>query len=119
MAVRKLTADEVEFSLEIEDEDIPVEGHFATDEPEKDRALEKEILDRLRRGDLWAWCTVVVTARWKDWKGVNSLGGCSYESEADFRKDDGYFGDLKDRALDDLNESIAKVAESIAELQVP
>lgn len=116
MKVRELTEAEVEFSLEIEDEDLEMD--FESGEPEKDEALKKELNDRLRRGDQWAWCSVKVTARWKDWKGVDYLGGCSYEDEADFKKDDGYYGDMKARALEDLNKSIASVAESIEELRV-
>ena len=118
MKVRELREDEVEFTLEIEDEHIPVEGHFATDEPEKDRQLEREILSRLNRGDLWAWCCVKVTAKWKDWQGTDYLGACSYENEADFKSEGGYWEGMKAEALADLNKRIAGCAESIAELQV-
>lgn len=114
MKIRELREDEVEFTLKIEDDDCPMD--FDSGEPEKDAALRKELVDRLNRGDLWAWCTVVVTAKWKGWKGVDTLGGCSYESEADFRQDDGYFGDMKARALEDLNKSLAKCASDLAEL---
>lgn len=116
MQIRELTADEVEFTLEIEDDGVPEEGDFDSGEPERDEELRKELRERLASGDLWAWCTVVVTAKWKGWKGVDTLGGCSYKDEADFRQDDGYFGDMKERALEDLNKSLAKCAAELAEL---
>jgi len=114
MKVRELTADEVVFSLKIEEDDLPMD--FDSGDKERDGQLRRELKDRLADGDLWAWCTVVVTAQWKDWKGEDTLGGCSYKDEADFRQDDGYFGDMKDRALEDLNKGIARTAETIEEL---
>lgn len=113
MQLRELTADEVEFSIEIEEDDS--DFNFESDEPEKDEKLRKELNRRRNNGDLWAWCTVVVTAKWKEWKGVDSLGGCSYENEADFRQD-GYFDDMKDRALEELNKSLAACAAELGEL---
>ncbi len=114
--VRELTAEEVEFTLEVEDEHIPVEGHFATDEPELDRKQEQEILSRLRRGDTWAWCCVKVTAKWKNFTGVDYLGCCSYEDEEDFKQEGGYWEDMKSEALDALNKKIAETAASLSEL---
>ena len=114
--VRELTADEVVFSIEIEEEDAKFD--FESDEPEKDEALKGELRKRLDRGDLWAWCTVKVTATWKTWKGVDYLGCCSYDSEKDFVDCGDYWPDMKERALEDLNKSIARVAETLAELQV-
>jgi hypothetical protein len=116
MKIRELREDEVEFTIEAEQDDIPVRGSFASGDDEKDEELAKEILARLDRGDVWAWASVKVTAMWKDWKGVDYLGACSYESEADFKQDDGYYGDMKARALEDLNKSLAKCAADLAEL---
>lgn len=113
MNIRALQADEVEFSLEIEDEDVPVEGNAsATDDPEEDAKLVAEIQQRLDRGDLWAWCCVKVTAKWKHWRGVDYLGACSYESEADF-KHGGYWEDMKSQALAALNRAIAEDVECL------
>jgi hypothetical protein len=114
--VRELTAGEVEFSLEIEDEDAPFD--FESDEPEKDEELRKELTSRLNRGDLWAWCSVKVTAKWKTWEGVDYLGCCSYDSEKDFKDCNDYWPDMRERALEDLNGRIKTVSESIEELRV-
>ncbi len=112
--LRKLTAEDVVFSLGIMDEECPMD--FDSGDEEKDEELKRELNRRLDRGDLWAWCTVKVTAKWKNWEGSDYLGGCSYDGEDDFKQDTGYYGDMKDRALEDLNERIANIASSLEEL---
>lgn len=116
--VRELTAEDVEFFLEIEDEDIPVRGNFASGDDAADKELEDSIIARLNGGDLWAWCCVKVTAKWKGWKGVDYLGACSYESEKDFKEPGGYYDDMKASALADLNKSLANCAGELSELEV-
>ena len=69
-------------------------------------------------GDRWAWFCAKVTASWEGHSASDYLGGCSYESEEDFRKDD-YFQDLCDRALEELNEQIAAEAATLDKLRVP
>jgi hypothetical protein len=114
--IRSLLADEVTFSLSIEEEEDPVKGHFESDEPEKDKELEKEILSRLDRGDLWAWCCVKITASWNGLHGVTYLGCCSYESEEDFIKCNDYCQSMKDEALEELNKSLSSMLHQIAPL---
>lgn len=58
--------------------------------------------DGMERGNDWAWCRVTVRASWEGFSGTNSLGGCCYESEADFRTPHGYFPDMCAEALSDL-----------------
>lgn len=115
--MRKLTAADVTFYVQIEPEDIEPEGNAIVS---GDDDFDKEVIDgineRLRDGDLWAWGCVKVGARWKDWTGVAYLGCCSYENEEGFKKD-GYFEQMKKEALDDLNSTVAKVFESVKELQ--
>jgi hypothetical protein len=76
--IRKLTKDEVTFSLRIEDEDLELEGAFASGDDDADIADIADIRDRLERGDLWAWCCVFVTATWGNHSFSTNLGGCSY-----------------------------------------
>lgn len=113
--LRELTLDEVEVTLRTEWEDMSVRNHFDTDEPERDRALEAEILARMDRGDVWAWCTVVVTAKWGGFFGDDSLGACSYVDEAEFRKG-GYWEDLQAEALSRMNAQIAEVYAQVEPL---
>jgi hypothetical protein len=113
MKRRCLTEDEVEFELRCEPEDIPFVGNCSAIDDETDRQAEEWILEQLESGNQWAWCCVVVTARWEGFEGRASLGGCSYRSEKDFRCPGGYFDDLRVEALDDLN---ARIAQTIAVL---
>lgn len=115
--VRELTEADVVFSLEIEEDDIPVRGNFASGDDKADKELEDSIIKRLRNGDTWAWASVKVTATWKGWKGVDHLGACSYDDEADFKEPGGYYDDMKSEALADLNKSLSKCAEELTELE--
>lgn len=111
MEIQELTENDVEFLLEIEEEHTSVRGNaMVSGDDEADRELEDEILDRLDRGDLWAWCTVKVSAVWEDAegnevKGVAYLGCCSYENKREF-KNDPLWDDLKIEALADLNSAL-------------
>jgi hypothetical protein len=108
--MRTLTESDVEFELRCEPEDIPVRGNaMASGDDEADRELEDEILARLDRGDDWAWCTVIVRARWiapdgEVFYGEDVLGCCSYADEAEFKAPGGYFDDMRRTALAELNE---------------
>lgn len=97
----------VEYEIEIAEEHIPVRGNaMVSGDDAADRELEDEILARLDRGDLWAWCSVRVKAVAADGSiGCSSwLGACCYKNEADFRNDggEGYFTDLCREAADEL-----------------
>lgn len=115
--LRDLREDEVEFEIELLEEDVPVRGNFASDEPEEDRKMEDEILRRLEAGDQWAWCCVKVVARWNGFEAFDILGCCSYESEKDFKRD-GYWEDMKAEALRELNEEVRAAFDRIDPLVV-
>ena len=82
------------------------------------RAVEDEILARLDRGDLWAWCHVVVTARWNGYVGEAHLGGCSYADEESFRHPGGYYPQMQAEALAALNAVVADRARTLIPLMV-
>ncbi len=115
MKIRELTESEVAFTVRAEPEDeTSPRGHFASDEPELDKRMEDEIVRRYESGDVWAWCTVFVTASWKGVGETVSLGCCSYDSEADFvGTEGGYYGDMRKEALGSLNKRIASEFERI------
>lgn len=114
--LRKLTLADVEVELKVEPEDDPVRGSFDSGDPERDKAMEDDILRSLDRGDVWAWCCVVITAKWKGWRGEKTLGRCSYESEEDFREKNDYYDTMVEEALDDLNAELAAAFSEICEL---
>jgi len=109
--MRKLEANDVEFTISVEPEDMPVRGSFASGDADADRALEDEIITRLASGDVWAWCHITVTAKWESpdgtvYGGRDTLSACSYASEKDFIACDDYYPDMRGRALEELNEQI-------------
>lgn len=117
MKLRELKMEEVEFTLETLEEDIPVRGNaIASDDEDYDREIEDAILARLEDGDIWAWCCVKVTAKWNGFEGDDYLGACSYANEEEFIRLSGYYDDMKERALDDLNATIEYYARRIEEL---
>jgi hypothetical protein len=114
--VRLLRTDEVEFVLEVHPEDIPIEGNCSAIDEDTDAEAARWIYDQLDRGNEWAWCTVVVKAKWKEFEGRDCLGCCSYESEESFRQPGGYFDDMRAQALADLNRNIANTSKTLREL---
>lgn len=113
---KKLTLDDVEIVLRVEYEEAAVRGNaLASGDAVEDKACEDEILARLNQGDVWAWATVTVEARYAGLVGRNSLGCCSYRDEAEFREPGGYFDDMKAEALADLQSEIDTLAPQIAE----
>ena len=99
--------------LVVEQDETPVAGNFATGDAVADRAYEQTILSRLDNGDEWAWAQVEVYAE-VDVNGEmirgdsDTLGCCTYENEADFRRD-AYFDDMRKSALDSLRERLVEV----------
>ena len=108
--MRKLTAAEVTFEVTIEAEDQPVRGNFASGDDELDRADEDAIIARLDRGDVEAWCGVVVKATWEfdgqTYEGVDSIWGCSLDDDYTAEAVAESHG-MRDEALDRLNTELA------------
>lgn len=114
-----LRADEVQFTLSTEHEDMPVRGNYtATDDPAQDKRDEDEIIRRLNQGDVWAWCWVTVTASWNGYLEITNLGACSYEDQADFETG-GYYSDMQHEALDALNTVLEKAWSVLRTREVP
>ena len=109
--MRRIIPEEVEFSLTVEEETlIPVRGNaMHSDDEGMDREYEDRILERLEVGDIWAWASVTVRASWGGFEGDDSVSGCNYKDEKDFRVPDGYFGDLVAEAFGQL---LKKVEEA-------
>ena len=114
--IRPLRADEVTFTVEPQEEHVAPKDMLASGDDELDKKDCEEILRRLRQGDVWAWCSVKVTAHWHGFDGSDHLGCCSYEDKKDFCQPGGYFDDMKERALDELNAQLAGLGEDISEL---
>lgn len=109
--------DDVFFTIEAIPEEIPIRGNASAIDEVTDAACERWILEQLEAGNLWAWATVIVRARWNGFEGRDVLGCCSYESEEAFIEG-GYFEDMKRVALDDLNCQIAHMDDEIEALRL-
>jgi len=102
--LRPLTREEVDIRLEAEPEFVPVEGNAcASGDDAFDREVEHNILCRIQQGDVWAWAAVTVTVSWGPFSASDHLGCCSYADEDDFRQPGGYFDDMVDEAIEELN----------------
>jgi hypothetical protein len=96
-------------------EDLPVRGNaIASGDDAYDKQVEDEILERLSRGDAWAWCTVEVKVTIDGVSTSEYLGGCSYDNEYAFESAGDYYPDMVLTCLDKLA-AIGKVAEVEAE----
>ena len=118
MELRKLRPDEVTFDLEAEQDLLPVAGNaLASGDDEVDSKYNAEILARLAQGDIWAWASVTVTAKWGCFSGEACLGGCTYSGKEEFSQDV-YFLQLCDDALADLQRHIQDVSDRLDPLIV-
>jgi len=116
MALKKLTEKDVEFIIEIEMDHIEVRGNaVVSGDDEFDKKVEDEIIERLNNGDIWAWAAVTIKAQFGKFEGTDHLGCCSYENEEDF-KNDGYYEDMKQLALDDLNRELQEAYNLLKQL---
>jgi len=113
---RKFEPLEVEFVFDFRQEDIPIEGNAIASGNEKvDKEYEEQIRRDLEGGNDWAWCTVIMEARWAGFTGRDTLGGCSYKDAQDFRQKDGYFEDMLHACVRDL---IRQIKDAGWELKV-
>jgi hypothetical protein len=119
MKIRELTEKDVAFEIECMPEDESPIGHFQSGDPEyeeSDNAFERKIMREVEWNQ-WVWCCVKVTAKFEGFEGVDFLGCCSYESQDDFEKN-GYFEDMKTEALNDLNQELQAVADTVGGLAI-
>ena len=116
---RPLTREEIAIRLNAEPEFIPVEGNaMASGDDAFDQEIEHNILSRLQQDDVWAWAAVTVTASWGPFSASDHLGCCSYADEDDFRQPCGYFDDMVDEALEELNKIVLDAYRQIKEREL-
>ncbi len=114
MLLRTLNRDEVKVYIRAEPDDLPVRGNaMASGNDAFDREAEESIISRLEDGDVWAWAAVTVTVAWGVFAASDHLGACSYADEADFRQPGGYFDDMIDAALEQINSVVLEAYTKI------
>lgn len=99
--MRKLKAEDVEILVIAEEET----EHFTDPIFAYDPGTHDAFQEMVDKHGLWGWCHVTVRVSWRGLVGKGYLGGCSYESEEEFRKCD-YYQQTLDQALDDLNADV-------------
>lgn len=116
--MRKLNEADIEYTLELLPEDMPVRGNaLASGDESEDKRAEDAILKELEWNP-WAWCCIKVTASWHGIKGVDYLGGCSYKDEMEFKQEGGYYEDMKAQALEDLKRTIREMQAKVCCVEV-
>jgi hypothetical protein len=113
-----ITPDDVKFTIELLEEHCPVDGSMRSGckEYEKaERMQEVRMKGRLNKGDLWAWCTVKVTATFRGVEGEDYLGCCNYKDEDDFKAPGGYWEDMKASAFAELKERLQDIVDGATE----
>lgn len=114
--LRELSADEVEFTIDIDVETQKIEGNCSAIDEETDKETYDWIINELNHCNRWAWCIVIVTASWQGFIGMDCLGCCSYKNEQAF-KDSDYYEDMKTKALANLNQSLQNNDEKLKQLR--
>ena len=115
--MKTLKFEHVEFETIVEQDDIPVRGNvMASGDDAFDKECEDEILARLDRGEIEAWCHIGVIARWHGFEGraglgANSLGSLSEVEQA--AEDHG----LRAEALEALNAQLRDLQRALAEIE--
>ena len=119
MKLKPLTREEVTIRLKADPEFIPVEGNAsASSDDSFDREVEQSILCRVEQGEVWAWAMVAVTVSWGPFSALDHLGCCSYADEDDFRQPGGYFDDMVDEALEELNKNLLDAYRELREREL-
>lgn len=103
-----LTADMVDWQLECLPEDMPIRGNASAWGEPDDSEYAERIENELADGNQWAWCQVRLVGRYKGLTASDSLGGCSYASEEDFRQG-GYYEDMRAVVLADLQKQLEDI----------
>ena len=114
-AIKAALAKHAKISVEIETEDLQIEGNASSIDEDTDREHERWIRDQLERGNEYAWCRIVVKASWRGFEGYDSLGACSYESRASLDQAIEYHG-MRAEALIALANRVSESYEAISAL---
>ena len=107
--IRQLNPHEVEFSVRAQEETSDPKNHFPDD-------VAKGVLERLSGGNHWAWCEIVVHAKWNKFSASAYLNCCSYESKQDFIENSDAYEGMCMQTMNDLQGELEKVADRLAPL---
>jgi hypothetical protein len=112
MKIIKLSKEKVTFTISTHEEHTPISSALSFKETGADHSEYINKVENDNGFNPWLWCVVCVTASIGQLKGVNYLGQYASESEADFIAG-GYYEQMKDEALADLQAAFDEIIESI------
>lgn len=112
LKAREVSAKEAHFEVYVYPEEMDFQGNVSAVDDDTDAEQEAWVREQLENGNTYAWCYVVVTARWEGFEGSACLGGCSYASWRDIETD--LLPDMREEALATLNEEIAGAVAKLA-----
>lgn len=122
--MRALTESDVTFETRIEQELDAVRGNaLASGDTDLDRRIEDEILAQLEAGNIEAWCSITVVAKWRGHEGRDHIGCCSHlpnEEQPSLAKQvEQTIADygLRQTALDNLNAKLEELASDLHSLE--
>ncbi len=116
MHFKLLTREDVTISIKAVPETVEIVGNaIASGNDQEDHKVEKQIMDDVISGNVWAWCVVLITVSWKMFESYDALGCCSYVDEEEFKSVSGEYRGMVDEALFQLNE---KVLEAYTQIQL-
>ena len=114
MSCRTVGRNDVTVRLDAIPDDIPVQGNACdTGDEQLDNQVEHETLTRLEMDDVWAWATVAVTVSWNGQEATEYLGCCCYDDEEAFQRC-GYYPDMVDAALTQLNQDLQSLYQRLS-----
>lgn len=122
----RLTPNNCNVSVDCMPEHTRIRGNaIASGDDAYDKKVERKIQRKLDNGNEWAWCTIRVTVTPKplavcDLSATDYLGCCSYESKADFIRNSGYYEDMVNTCIAELQETIdAMLEDELPTLDTP
>lgn len=103
---------QVRITVEAREDETPVRGNvLVSGNDAEDKEAEDLTLERLDRGDIWAWALVCVKGTFKGLEYETYLGGCNYRDELDF-KSCGYYADMVAEVVDQLYANYEEILEA-------
>jgi hypothetical protein len=117
MSWKKLNKNDINIRITAYPEDIPVKGNaICSGNEDFDQQVESEILERLEQDEVWAWATVCVTAEWEGLKEEGYLGCCCYADEKEFCQEGGYYEEMVEEAINNLNKRMQNLYKKMSVL---
>ena len=112
MNIKQLTPNDVTITVTAEQEYITPAQYFkGLDNPTAIKDIEQQI----ETGNMYAWCTMKVKCKFMGLTATDYLGCCNYKSQQDFIDNSGYYQDMVNTCLRDLNIQIGNIVAAVVE----